>query len=366
MKATAKAKAKKLLSAFGRIWIGLSSRLSSWLTSLFFHLRKMALPSRLSSGLAQLPGGLRLWISLLSLGFLLAALVGNGQQLLMIRLEAQAWCWLALAVGVSLLSLVVNGLAWGVIVGQLGLKPRWQPLVASYLSSNLRKYLPGGIWHLAQRVQLLRQEDAPLEQPASASRALLAVLLDPLLAAIAALALVALGGWQGGLGGLALLPLLALHPRWLTPLLLRLERREAQRLDIKVNDSGQQTLAATPWRSLLALLAFVLTRFAGFACCLQALELTNSLAWNDWLASFALAWTVGLVVPAAPGGAGVFEATLLLRLAGALPEAQLLAVAISYRLVVTIADLIAAGAARWDLGEQRQYEAGRRIEASAE
>lgn len=154
MKATARAKAKKLVSAFGRILIGLSSRLSSWLTSWLFRLRKMALPSRLSSGLAQLPGGLRLWISLLSLGFLLAALVGNGQQLLMIRLEAQAWCWLALAVGVSLLSLVVNGLAWGVIVGQLGLKPRWQPLVANYLSSNLRKYLPGGIWHLAQRVQL--------------------------------------------------------------------------------------------------------------------------------------------------------------------------------------------------------------------
>ena len=131
MKATAKAKAKKMVSAFQRIWIGLSSRLSSWLTSWLtswlFRLRKMALPSRLSSGLAQLPGGLRLWISLLSLGFLLAALVGNGQQLLMIRLEAQAWCWLALAVGVSLLSLVVNGLAWGVILGQLGLKP---PLAA--------------------------------------------------------------------------------------------------------------------------------------------------------------------------------------------------------------------------------------------
>jgi hypothetical protein len=43
-----------------------------------------------------------------------------------------------------------------------------------------------------------------------------------------------------------------------------------------------------------------------------------------------------------------------------------LAVAISYLLVVTIADLIAAGAARWDLGQLRQYEAGRSIEASAE
>ena len=101
MKATAKAKAKKRVSACQRIWIGLFSRLSSSLTSWLFRLRKMALPSRLSSGLAQLPGGLRLWISLLSLGFLLAALVGNGQQLLMIRLEAQAWCWLALAYGLN-------------------------------------------------------------------------------------------------------------------------------------------------------------------------------------------------------------------------------------------------------------------------
>jgi hypothetical protein len=38
----------------------------------------------------------------------------------------------------------------------------------------------------------------------------------------------------------------------------------------------------------------------------------------------------------------VFEAVLLLRLGVALPEAQLLAVALSYRLVVTLTDLLAA------------------------
>ena len=63
-----------------------------------------------------------------------------------------------------------------------------------------------------------------------------------------------------------------------------------------------------------------------------------------WLAAFGLAYAVGLVVPGAPGGLGVFEATLLLRLGAAVPEAQLLAVVLSYRLLSTLADVVASGA----------------------
>jgi hypothetical protein len=86
----------------------------------------------------------------------------------------------------------------------------------------------------------------------------------------------------------------------------------------------------------------VLLRFAGFACCVWAFDLQLSLGWPTWLAGFALAWTVGLVVPGAPGGLGVFEAVLLMRLGGLLPAAPLLAVALSYRLMATLADLLAA------------------------
>ena len=92
----------------------------------------------------------------------------------------------------------------------------------------------------------------------------------------------------------------------------------------------------------------MLLRFAGFACCVLAFDLQNSLDWPSWLAGFALAWTAGLVVPGAPGGLGVFEAVLLLRLGVALPEPPLLAVALSYRLVVTLADLLAAGVVALD------------------
>ena len=298
--------------------------------------------------LPPLPGGLKLWISLLSFGFLLAALVGHGRQLLQLSLDGQGWLWLLLAVGVSLLSLVANGVGLGVVLCWLGLTPRWPELVRTYLATNLRKYLPGGIWHLASRVQLLRGDEAPLQAPAPAGLALVAVLLDPLVAAVAALALVAAGGWQHGLALLGVLPLALLWPRWLNPVLSRLERRKASELGLEIGATAVPPIRAYPWPPLLAQLGFVLLRFAGFACCVQAFDLSYSLGWGGWLAGFALAWTAGLVVPGAPGGLGVFEAVLLLRLGFAIPEAPLLAIAISYRLVVTLADLLAALTARLD------------------
>jgi len=100
---------------------------------------------------------------------------------------------------------------------------------------------------------------------------------------------------------------------------------------------------AYPWGPLLAELLFVACRFSGFWACLQVFGLNQALPITGWLAAFALAWTAGLVVPAAPGGLGVFEAVLLLRLGQSVPEAPLLAVALSYRLVATLADVLAAG-----------------------
>jgi uncharacterized membrane protein YbhN (UPF0104 family) len=79
-----------------------------------------------------------------------------------------------------------------------------------------------------------------------------------------------------------------------------------------------------------------------------AFDLQASLDLPVWLAGFSLAWAVGLLVPGAPGGLGVFEAALLLRLGGAIPEAPLLAIALSYRLVTTVTDLLAAGLVQLD------------------
>ena len=304
----------------------------------------------------------RLWITLASAGFLLAALVAHGRQLLQLSLDGQGWCWLLLGVGLSLLSLVANAAAWGVVLHWLGHPPRWGAAMVLFMASNLRKYLPGGVWHLLARVRALKADstpDSPVEQPPLRNpQALVAVLLDPLLAAVAALALVPFGGWQAGLGLLCLLPLLVLLPRWLNPLMQRLEQQRARQLADRglLADALEELPPAFPgypWPPLLAELGFVLLRFAGFSCCVQAFDLSFSIGWGGWLAGFALAWTAGLVVPAAPGGLGVFEAVLLLRLSAVVPEAPLLAVVISYRLVSTVADLLGALTARADLAAIR-------------
>lgn len=322
--------ARTQVGALGGRWRDLSSRL------------------RLPRGL-RLPGGLRFWITCMSLGFVMAALLSHGRQLRQYQLDVQGWLWLLLGVGCCLLSLVVSGLAWGVILRWLGLRPRSTAVVSLYISTNLLKFVPGGIWHLASRVQALRQPSAALGAPVATATALVAVLIEPLLAATAALALVSLGGWQNGLGAIAPVPLVLLLPRWLNPLLLRLEQKKASQLGLEAPGSEEPNqpqggqVEAYPWAPLLAQLVFVLLRFAGFACCVWAFDLQTLVPWTIWLSGFALAWTLGLVVPGAPGGLGVFETALLLRLTQALPEPPVLAVALSYRLVVTAADLLGAG-----------------------
>ncbi|MEB3360889.1 MAG: UPF0104 family protein [Synechococcaceae cyanobacterium] len=294
-----------------------------------------------------IPGGVRPWVTLASLGFVMAVLIANGHELRQLQPDGQGALWLTLATGLTLASLVVNGIALAGVLAWLGGRPRWEATVSLFVSTNLRKYLPGGIWHLAARVEALRGAESPVTPPLSGGEALLVTLLEPMLAATAAMLLVAAGGWQNGLGLLAVLPLSLLMPGRLRRLLPALERRRAQELeldgDLVAEDEVARPLPGYPWPPLLLELQFVLLRFAGFACCVWAFDLQGIIPWTTWLAGFALAWTAGLVVPGAPGGLGVFETVLLLRLRVALPDAQLLAVALSYRLISTLADLFGAG-----------------------
>ena len=297
----------------------------------------------------RFPGGVKLWITLLTLGFVVWALAGHAAGLRSLSITAQGWWWLVLALGLSWLSLLVNAGAWQVLVSWLGHGTGSTPLVPLYLSSNLLKYLPGGVWHFIQRVRVLGPS-------IGTGPALVSVLMEPMLMVVAALLWVPFGGWQSGLALLTPLPALLLLPRWREPLLSRLERSRLRQLNRSDPDlaslppleqlgSGRKDYPLLP---LLAELVFITSRFSGFWCCIQVFGLTPVLPIGSWMSAFALAWATGLVVPAAPGGLGVFEAVLLLRLGSSVPEPALLAVALSYRLVVTLADLMAATGVKAD------------------
>ena len=306
----------------------------------------------------KLPGGLRLWVTLASLGFIAWALAGHVTGLRDLTLTARGWWWLLLGLNLSWLSLVVNGLAWRVLMDWLGHGVSDLALVPLYLRTNLLKYLPGGIWHFVDRLRTL--------QPfIGANQALVSVLLEPLVMAVAALLWVPLGGWQSGLALVCVLPLLVLMPRWREPLLTRLEQATWKQLN-RVEGESLASFDPTqlgsgrggyPWAPLAMEMVFVLCRFAGFWCCVLSFGLGDGHPLGVWLSGFALAWTVGLVVPGAPGGLGVFETVLLLRLHGVVAEAPLLAIVLSYRLVVTLADVMAAGASVLDQRVSAQPQA---------
>ena len=281
----------------------------------------------------------KLWITLASLAFIGVALQKQSGQLQELSLSQEGWCLLFLGFGLTWLSILINGSAWRILLTWMGHNPDGIAIVPLFVRSNLLKYLPGGIWHFVERVRQLR----PV---IGGGPALAGVILDPLLIVAASVLLMSFGGWQRGLVLMAPLPALLLLSRWREPLLHRLERSKAAQLqsagmgELEVEGSGR---GGYPWTPFLAELVFVLVRFAGFFCCVLAFGLSAPSAWT-WMAGFGLAYAVGLVVPGAPGGLGVFEATLLLRLDGAVAEAPLLAVVLSFRLISTLADVVATGA----------------------
>ena len=97
-------------------------------------------------------------------------------------------------------------------------------------------------------------------------------------------------------------------------------------------------------------LIFLGLRSLGFVAVLMAL---TPLGWSQLpaiLSGFSLAWMLGLVIPGAPGGIGVFEATAiaLLSQSTTLSTGIILSAVAFYRLVSTLAEAIGAGVAWLD------------------
>ena len=132
--------------------------------------------------------------------------------------------------------------------------------------------------------------------------------------------------------------LLAIHPRF-----LNLAIRFANRLKLKSANSNATSLGAFhvkryPWRPLLGELGFIALRSAGFVLTFLTL---NSIATNQiplLVTAFSLAWLLGLVVPIAPGGLGVFEVTAISLLEHSFSPAAVISAIALYRVVSILAE----------------------------
>lgn len=329
--------------------------------------RKPSLFGSLKQGLARVKPYLR-WVILgATLIFLLQALKDHWQEVAAIRIGPVGWSCLAIALGITLLAHIISGWVWSWILRDLGqsVSGPWGVLV--YLKTNIAKYLPGNIWHFYGRVWASRAAGVPV------GPATLSVLMEPLLMAAAALIVALVGSRQanGWLQGLCLVGvLLLLHPRVLNPLLAyvgRLKLKKTQSDETEASPQADPLLLQVkryPLRPLLGELAFLGLRSAGFALTMVAIQPLQLEQLPAVASAFSLAWLLGLVVPGAPGGIGVFEVTAIALLNRDFAAGAVLSAVALYRLISTLAEAGGAGLA-W-LDERQSLTPGKADRLSSE
>ena len=286
-----------------------------------------------------------------TLFFLLKALKDNWQDVAAIRIDTAGWGWLGLSLSVTLTAHVWGGWVWGWILQALGQPTTgyWASLV--YLKTNIAKYLPGNVWQFVGRISAVTAAGG------SFGVATLSVLLEPLLMAASALAIASIGS-QSEHWGLQLLSLAAvligIHPLFLNRVIQYLRRIKGKVTGKTSADEGRDfKLERYPLLPLLGEMGFVGLRGAGFLCTLLPFTSISLEQVPGLLSAFSVAWLLGLILPGAPGGIGVFEATAIALLDGQYSPALLLSSVALYRLISILAEAAGAGLA-WIIDGNRR------------
>ncbi|PMB00563.1 hypothetical protein CEN50_02745 [Fischerella thermalis CCMEE 5268] len=287
-----------------------------------------------------------------TLFFLAKALKDNWQGIAAIRIDAAAWAMIAIATGVTLLGHTWAGWIWTWILRNLNQPVPSVQFIQIYLQTNIGKYLPGNVWHYYGRIMAAKNANV------STSAATLSVLLEPLLMAAAALIVALLGSLFvktntnltvhiGQILGLFVV-LCVLHPRFLNLLIRLLHRLKTKNSDRTTTSDVSFTMERYPLQSLLGELGFLGLRGIGFILIFYALSPVNSSQIPLLFTAFSFAWLLGLVVPGAPGGLGVFEATAIALLQNYFPAAVVISATGVYRLVSILAETLGAALAWLD------------------
>lgn len=287
-----------------------------------------------------------------TLFFVAKALKDHWQEVAAVQITALGWATLVIALGVTLLAHIWSGWVWTWILQELNQPVASSHFVQVYLKTNLGKYLPGNVWHYYGRISAAKTAGV------SPSAATLSVLLEPLLMAAAALVMVLLGiqpvaaNSQLTLRGLPMLGLatvlMAVHPQFLNTAIRLSSRFNLKATTSRTVDVNAFQVKRYPLRPLLGELGFIGLRGSGFLLTLLALGPLELSQVPLLLGAFSLAWLLGLIIPGAPGGLGVFEATAIALLKQRFSPGLIISAITLYRLVSILAEAAGAGLAWLD------------------
>ncbi len=238
------------------------------------------------------------------------------------------------------LSIYLNAYAWKYIVQWFGKELKSNNLVSFYVLTNILKYVPGGVWHFVERFNFIKK--------ISNSRiALYSTLIEPYFMLSGSFLLASLGLIFSPLYFFLIFPLVFLNRKLIYFLLKRIGSLKGKVFEVlRLPNSKDQfeerinIISFFPTRALFLEIGFVLSKFIGFYICLTTFYTSNNLDIIFLLVIFSLSWSLGLVVPTAPGGVGVFEASLLFFVGKSIPQNIILISLIYFRVISTSADLL--------------------------
>jgi hypothetical protein len=281
---------------------------------------------------------------LIATAFLAVQVYTQRRQLLSMDLPPGIW-WKVLALSiVHLAGLVMLAVAWGVCLRASGApSARWKAILRVYGLANLLKYLPGNVFHFAGRQLMGLQRGWP--QSSILAATLIELALHLIVACTLILVLLTprlLGIWAPA--AISQYLAVGLVVAWLAVLVAVVVflHHKAARLRAALPPARRIAFATCLQAVFFTAVCFMAAALAeGFEFSVHGR--TASLVAGGYL----LAWLAGFIVPGAPGGLAVREATLLViaPYLGLQGDAALLAFAIGMRLVTTLGDIWAGVAA---------------------
>jgi glycosyltransferase 2 family protein len=289
---------------------------------------------------------------LATLAFLGRALYKNWQGFTSLDIASQAWTYAGAALIVGILSQVWLALTWGWILKSLQHPVPWRWGLKVFLTTEVAKFLPGNVWHMYGRARATQKAGIPIEVGAWS------VLLEPILITAAAMGFTALHGFQPALRALCFFALFCIlvgvHPavfdgmlhwfgqfkknsfvQWLVHRVVR-DRKPRDR-------SASVRLRKYPLRVVLADFFYVGLRCSCFLLIVMIFRPITQQNVLPLMSGFSFAWILGLIMPGAPDGIGIFETVAILLFKGILPENQVLGAVIVYRLISTLSVVFGAG-----------------------
>ena len=239
-----------------------------------------------------------------------------------------------------ILSIYFNGLAWKNIIIWFGQNLKKNNLISFYILTNSLKYVPGGVWHFVERFTYLRER-------VNEELAFYVNLIEPYFMLSASLLLTSLGVIYNPLFFLFLLPSIFLHRNLIYLIIIKLQSFKNKSIRIfKLNYTKSQfgekikIKSSFPFKIIFFEILFILFKFLGFIFCFYIFNDLSNLDYLFIFTIFCLSWSMGLIIPAAPGGIGVFEGCFLFLIGNDYSQVDLIMSLVIFRFISSSVDLL--------------------------